>query len=79
MVSVLKLKTSTMNKLMMIVALMIVAFGLMSDPQIQEEGMESLDQERLPERLSAQDREPNELGALLQADRVRQNVSCLST
>ena len=68
-----------MNKLMMIVTLMVVACGLMSEAQVQREGTESLDQERLLERLSAQDRELDELRALLQAERIRQNVSCLST
>ena len=68
-----------MSKLMMIVTLMIVACGLMSEAQVQQEGTESLDQERLLERLSAQDRELDELRALLQAERIRQNVSCLST
>ena len=68
-----------MNKLMMIVTLMVVACGLMSEAQVQQEGTESLDQERLLERLSAQERELDELRALLQAERIRQNVSCLST
>ena len=68
-----------MNKLMMIVTLMVVACGLMSEAQVQREGTESLDQERLLERLSAQERELDELRALLQAERIRQNVSCLST
>ena len=79
MVSVLELKTSTMNNLMMIVALMVVACSLMSDAQIQEEGTESLDQERLRETLSAQERELDELRAFLQAERVTHNESCLST
>ena len=68
-----------MNKLMMIVTLMVVACGLMSEAQVQQEGTESLDQERLLERLSAQERELDELRALLQAERIRHNVSCLST
>ena len=64
---------------MMIVTLMVVACGLMSEAQVQQEGTESLDQERLLERLRAQERELDELRALLQAERIRQNVSCLST
>ena len=63
----------------MIVTLMVVACGLMSEAQVQQEGTESLDQERLLERLRAQERELDELRALLQAERIRQNVSCLST
>ena len=54
----------------MIVTLMVVACGLMSEAQVQQEGTEALDQERLLERLSAQDRELDELRALLQAERI---------
>ena len=72
-----KLETSTTNKLMMIVTLIILACGLTIDAQIQEEGTESLDQERLLEKPSAQERELDELRELLQAERIRQNVCCL--